>query len=206
MNFCSISRNGLVEASKAALKNCKDFQFEANLLYKMRNYGHSQSLAVLGIEEFGKHIGYGILAFEKVVNIKGRIQYDPDELLSDLQRNHISKQNIAIMFTVLSNFTSFERSELKRILDQDSKVLEYNRSKKKFDHFADITDNYFTIKKWSKDFELINNLEAIKQNGFYVSLNGNDNINIPSSNDARMSKKINQLLKKLMQSYTRTFY
>jgi len=205
MEFDKIEYKTLDEASEASLKNSQDFQYEAKLLLKLKSYGHSKSLAILGIEEFGKSIGYRLLAQFKKIPIRGRIHFNPNELLLDLQKSHLTKQSIALIFTVLSNFTNEELLRLKRNMDKNGLSIEYSKRKKKFSNFENVSKDLFSFKKWSNEINLLPDLDRTKQTGLYVEINDTHDVNKPWKSIANESKKINQLLDKLLSDYNKFF-
>lgn len=206
MEFNRIPYEILIEASKAALKNSKDYQYEANLLLKQQSFGHSKSLAILGIEEFGKSTGYWLLSRYIPNSLAGRINFNPDELLNDLQRNHLTKQSIALIFTILSKFTEVEMSKLKNIIDSKGDAINYSQKEKRFLNFEYYSIDFASFKKWSKEIDILPDLDKEKQSGFYVEINNSKSVNKPWRSLAKEARSMNLLLNKLLASFNGFLY
>lgn len=200
MDFNKISHDTLIDASKSAFKNSKDFQYEADLLLKQRSYGHSISLAILSIEEFGKSIGYWLLSRSQS-KLMGRISFDPDELFRDLQKNHLSKQSIALLFTILSNFSQEEIQTLKRKIDNQGVGIQYDQKIKKFNNIESYSIDFKIFKKWVKEIELIPDLDKLKQSGFYVEIKNSNSVNKPWKALSKEAHKINRLIDRLLTTF-----
>jgi len=201
MNFKTIDKHTLEDATSNAFKNSLDFKYEAELLYKLKSYGHSTAMAILGIEEFGKAIGYGLLHRFKVIPISWRINFNPDQLFKDLQKKHLTKQSIAIIFSCKSQFSYRELSNLKINLDNNRKTLTYNNKSKEFENFTELTKEFDTIEKWRKEIERIPELDKTKQSGFYVEITRKNKINIPKKMKSKTAMDTIKILKRLTKNY-----
>jgi len=201
MYFKDIQDITLQNAAHNAFKNATDFAYEAELFYKLKSYGHSASLAVLGIEELGKALGYNLLYRFKIIPIQGRIKFDPNRLLTNLQSNHITKQSIAVIFSALSQFSSIEFQDLQRGLDKREVTISYNNKKKKFDNFFEVTETFSTIRKWKNEIEQIPDFDKLKQFGFYVGIMEKEKINIPRKIKAKKAYQPLNVLKKMINHF-----
>ena len=84
--------NFLRKVAKESLKNAEQFIDDAEILFKMKSYGHAFALAVLGEEELAKAIMYSIAA-EGIIGIKGK--------WAKVLRKHLWKQSIAISIVIM---------------------------------------------------------------------------------------------------------
>ena len=64
--FDDIDLKTLFYAVKRSYQNAENYYYEAELLYRLRSYGHSLTLSTLGLEELGKSIAYLFLIIEKI--------------------------------------------------------------------------------------------------------------------------------------------
>jgi hypothetical protein len=132
------------------------------------------------------------------IPVTGRINFNPDELLINLQKNHFTKQSIAFIFTILASFSGEEIMKLRNNLDGNGLTIDYSKSQKKFLHFENSSNEFITFKKWSKELELLPDLDKTKQSGLYVEIKDSININKPWKSYAKESKNINGVLSKLL--------
>lgn len=196
-----IDKEIFLKAKIEAYKNSVDLAYESDLLYKIKNYGHAAALAVLGIEELGKSIGYRLLYRKKILPIDGRIDFDPNELLKHLESMHFTKQSIAVTFTILYHLTGKELSVLKSRLDSESKKIQYNKKQKEFENFKYLTKEFKTLCKWRKEVESLDKLDKIKQLGFYVNIEKSKSLNIPRKISAKKASMILKILQRLHKDY-----
>jgi|GEM_PF-1426563 len=201
MEFKDIQEITLQNAAYNAFKNATDFAYEAELFYKLKSYGHSASLSVLGIEELGKALGYKLLYRFKIIPIQGRINFDPNILLKNLQSSHLTKQSIAVIFSALSQFSSVEFQDLKKGLDKKGVTISYDNKTKKFDNFLEVTETFSTVKKWKNEIDQIPDFDKLKQFGFYVEIVGKERINIPRKMRANNAYQPLKVLKKMVNHF-----
>lgn len=196
MIYKEISFEKFQQAEIEALKNSQDFLYESELLYKIGSFGHSKSLSILGIEELGKSIGYGLLARYKFFT--GRIQFDPQVLLDQLQKNHLTKQSISITLSALINLNSNQLSEIKTSIDKGDFKLSFDKKNKEFFNYKSLKEEQKFFKKWESEFLSISELDKSKQKGLYVEINEDLKVNIPKMNKAIESRKSIKTLKRLL--------
>jgi AbiV family abortive infection protein len=202
MQFKDIDRETLLIAAQKSYQNSIDFCHEAELIYKLRNYGHSISLAILGIEEIGKAIGYRLLYRFKTIPIKGRINFEPDDLLKDLQSKHFTKQSIAIIFSVIYSFASKDLSKLRKSLDKQNKTIIYDKKTKKFEiNLKEIRKEISTIRKWNNELKLLPDFDITKQKGFYVEIFDSKKINFPKGTKSTDAKRAIKILNKIIKEF-----
>lgn len=171
LRFEDLTSEILFKSMKEAFQNSKSYSYEAELIYKLHSYGHSLSFSILGIEELGKSIGYYLLYKRKQFNLVGRIDFNPDDLLKDIHRIHLSKQSLAVVFSIIYQLSSEEIIILKREIDKQSQKLSYNSSKHKFIHnLQKLQLKISKIRKWQSDLKYIEKMNSKKISGFYVEI------------------------------------
>lgn len=186
------------KASIEAYNNSKDYLYESKLLYKIGSYGHSKSLSIIGIEEYGKSIGYSLLATHKSIAIAGRITFNPQELFDDLQKNHLTKQSIAITITALRNLDEEQLREIKQSIDNGDFKISYDNKKRGFINHKNLSERQKLFKKWEYEFNLVSALDKIKQKGLYVEIDKELKVNNPKKNKAIETRKSIKTLEKLL--------
>lgn len=192
MNFQSIESKTLLKAQELSVLNSKRYLAESQTVFNMNSFGHSKSLAILGIEEFGKSIGYGLLSNYKTFPFSSRITFNPQNLLNSIQRNHLTKQDIAIIFKALNELKSEDLYNYRKGLDNNEIQLKYDNKSKRFQNSPlELFQN--------KGSEIkIEDLDQIKQRGLYVEIDDNNTINDPNNSNPLEAKKYIKLLKQLL--------
>ena len=193
--FDQVNLDILSMAKKEAYKNAINYSYEAELLYRLHSYGHSLALSILGIEELGKSIGYYLLYQRKYFNLIGRIEFNPEDLLIDIQKSHLSKQSLAVIFSLLYQLSSTDLKIIKSEIDRKKQKLHYNANKHKF--IQNLTDLKLKIKKikdWERDLKYIKGIDKEKQNGLYVKVKNNpihlSSPNMVKSKEAKYALKL----------------
>lgn len=188
MDFNNIKIKTLEKAIKLSINNSKNFYFESNLLFKMRNYGHSMSLAILGVEEFGKAVGYILILQKKKIPIEGRLKYDPNDILKRIQKDHKTKHFLFYINSILEKITLKDKEEIIKI------------------NFKEKTINSKTLESYG--LKVINqnlndffNANINKQNGFYVEIDDNEIIYAPNTIRSNDAKYYIKLLKNILDVY-----
>jgi len=202
MNIESIDINSLEQAIKKSHDNSLDYLKESELLFDIKSYGHSLSFAILGIEEFGKSIGYRLILQYKLIPLRGRIDFDPNVLFKDIQSRHMTKQSISLIFSLLYQFSTTETYELKNRLDNQRKTISYSPQTRKFENITELAYDFKTIKRFQKAISRLDILDKQKQNGLYVEILDNNLINIPKKTRAKVVKDTIELLKRLLKQQT----
>jgi AbiV family abortive infection protein len=196
MKYEEIPYETLNKASIEAYNNSKDYLYESELLYKIGSYGHAKSLSILGIEEYGKSIGFGLLATHKF--IAGRITFKPQELFDDLQKNHLTKQSIAITITALRSLDAKQMSEIRKSIDNGVFRISYDNKKREFLNYKSLSERQKLFKKWEYEFGLLSELDKSKQKGLYVEIEKELKVNNPKNNKAIETRKSIRTLEKLL--------
>jgi hypothetical protein len=198
--FDQVNLDILSMAKKEAYKNAENYSFEADLLYRLHRYGHSLALSILGIEELGKSIGYYLLYQRKYINIEGRIIFNPDALLIDIQKSHLSKQSLSVIFSLIFQLSSTDLATIKSEIDRKKQKLYYNANKHKF--IQNLTDLKLKIKKirdWQKDLKYIKEMDIKKQNGLYVEIKDSPiHLSLPNKVKSKDAKYALKLLNKYL--------
>jgi AbiV family abortive infection protein len=198
MKYEEIPYETLKKALIEAYNNSKDYLYESEMLYKIGSYGHSKSLSILGIEEYGKSIGYGLLATHKSIEIAGRIAFNPQELFDDLQMNHLTKQSIAITITALRCLDEKQLREVKQSIDNGDFRISYDNKKREFINYKSLSELQKLFNKWEYEFNLIYELDKIKQKGLYVEIDKDLKVNYPKKNKAIEARKSIKTLERLL--------
>jgi AbiV family abortive infection protein len=196
MKYEEIPYETFKKASIDAYNNSKDFLYESELLYNIGSYGHAKSLSILGIEEYGKSIGYGLLATHKF--IVGRVTFKPQELFDDLQKNHLTKQSIAITISALRSIESKQLNEIKKNIDNGDFRISYDNKKREFLNYKSLPERQKLFKKWEYEFGLVSELDKYKQKGLYVEIDKDLKVNNPKRNKAIETRKSIRTLEKLL--------
>jgi AbiV family abortive infection protein len=190
VKFRHIDLKIFYKAMQDAYKNADNYYYEADLLHKMRRYGHSIALSTFGIEELGKAVGYLSLMSYKFSPelLRGKKNFDPDNFISVLQSKHEKKQLYSSIFAFLSHLWLYDflmltnelyekrddELSIKDIVDRISKIQKRAQRKSK------------NIERWKKDLEFINQLHDKRMIGMYVEIKG---IPIELSNPKKIKAK-----------------
>jgi AbiV family abortive infection protein len=198
VNIESIDIKSLEQAIKKSRDNSLDYLKESELLFDIKSYGHSLSFAILGIEEFGKSIGYRLILQCKLIPLRGRIDFDPNVLFKDIQSRHLTKQSISLIFSLLYQFSTTEAYELKNRIDNQHKTISYSPQTRKFENITELAYDFKTIKLFQKAISSLDNLDKQKQNGLYVEILNDNIINIPKKTRTKVVKDTIDILRKLL--------
>lgn len=197
--FEDIDIKTFFEAMKQAYLNAEDYCFEAEILYRMRSYGHSLALSTLGIEELGKSIGYYILMMKKIDEdfLKENEDFEPNNLMHTIHKLHEKKQIFSWALTTLNHvlfnplfeyFIRIQRIHPKKIT---KKLLLSEAKKAKLK----IKNRMKNTKTWEKDREFLEEIQLLKEDGMYVGIkNENKELFYPKKIKAKDAKKCLDIL------------
>lgn len=207
--FEGISPKLLYDGMKKSYENAEDYLYEAELLYKMRKYGRSASLSVLGLEELSKSIDYLFLLTTKITpqNIlltetdpDHSNEADPNKVLRDLY-NHRLKHARSFAFTFMSRFF-FKDFLIEFIKLSEEDMMNVDVSK---EIFKKITKNskkrMSNVKRIEGEMEFIQGFQEMKEKGIYVEINVNNELSTPKSIRAKESKKCMKILEKYLDEW-----
>ena len=173
-HFNDISDRTLFDTMNQAYSNAEDYYYEAELLYRLRSYGHSLSLSALGLEELGKSYAFMFLLFEKLSpGFLGKTEsLKPDDLLETIHRSHDKKQNLSLGFSWMSHisFRDFlemlskidtmkpERLTLEWIVKTSKELRRKTLSRLKHS------------KRWQREHDFLKKVQTLKEEGMYVGI------------------------------------
>lgn len=203
LKFEDLTSEILFKSMKEAFQNSKSYSYEAELMYRLRSYGHSSAFSILGIEELGKSIGYYLLYNKKQINLPGRIDFNPNHLLKDIQTIHKSKQSLAMVFSLIHQLSLIDLNILKQEIDKQTQKLSYNSKKHKLIHnLQDLKSKINKIRNWQSELEYIDKMNSKKMNGFYVEIK-NRPLRISSPKKVKSKDAMCEL--KLLNKYINIF-
>jgi len=207
--FDSINLKDLYEAMGKSYKNAEDYFYEADLLYKMRRYGHSLALATFGIEELGKSWIYFLLLMIKfgVEVPEDKKEFRPEELLRAAHRDHRKKQMHSMVLAFLSDvfflyFIEFMEN-VERIADS-TEVFDQEEFIKKLKGEAakmakKVKSKTTHLKRWERDAEFLKGLQDRREIGMYIGLTGRSGgIVGPDSIRAKEARRCLNLLERYL--------
>ena len=193
----------LFEGMKQAYKNAEDYCYEADLLYRIRSYGHSLALSILGLEELSKSYALKLLWVEKIIPgfISKYKSLEPNKLLKDILRMHRKKQDMAIGFAWMSK-TFFQ--EIFQIIqekppdDSAEDIVDWLITLQKYLK-KKLTEGIKHTKRWEREQDYLKEIEELKEKGMYTDINP-ENIEIISPNQikAKEAKKCLDILEKYL--------
>lgn len=192
----------LFDAMKKSYQNAIDFHYESELVFRMRNYGHSLSFSAYGVEELGKSLAFFYLMTERMEEgiIERQFGISAEKLLEKIHTSHRDKHLLTFYFSFLSHLFITEFFELMYEVQDKNEVS-----------FFYIIDQLLTIDKsarkkskniklWKREEQFIQELQMLKENGLYVGLVPEPpSLSYPGEIKANIAKKGMKLLSKYLE-------
>ena len=174
--FNEIDLKVLFEAMNKAYENAYDYYYEAELCYRIRSYGHSQALSILGIEELGKSSGYLLLFFLKILpeSLRKMSDINPDKVIKDIHGKHNVKLMLSFNFSLLFD----KLLDLLKISKEFEEELDSTSFSRSMDEMSNIQkkiqekvkQKFRNKKRLENEMEFIENLQRYKELGMYVEI------------------------------------